>query len=112
MCGIGGIYLKAESNISVRNYLQKMIQIQRHRGPDSNGLWISKDQHVGLCHTRLAILDLTINGAQPMHSADGRYVIVFNGEIYNYIEIREYLINNSTVFYSSTDTEVLSEILS
>jgi len=109
MCGIGGIYLKAESNISVRIYLQKMIQIQRHRGPDSNGLWISKDQHVGLCHTRLAILDLTINGAQPMHSADGRYVIVFNGEIYNYIEIREYLINNSTVFYSSTDTEVLIE---
>ena len=89
--------------------LLPLIQIQRHRGPDSNGLWISKDQHVGLCHTRLAILDLTINGAQPMHSADGRYVIVFNGEIYNYIEIREYLINNSTVFYSSTDTEVLIE---
>lgn len=109
MCGIGGIYLKAAGELSLGPYLQRMLDIQRHRGPDSDGLWLTEDQHLGLCHNRLAILDLTESGNQPLHSADNRFVIVFNGEIYNHKELRRDLEFKGAVFRSHTDTEVLIE---
>jgi len=109
MCGIGGIYLKAASEFSLGPYLQRMLDIQRHRGPDSDGLWLAEDQHLGLCHNRLAILDLTESGNQPLHSADNKFVIVFNGEIYNHKELRRDLEFKGAVFRSHTDTEVLVE---
>lgn len=109
MCGIGGIYLKAAGELSLGPYLQRMLDIQRHRGPDSDGLWLTEDQHLGLCHNRLAILDLTESGNQPLHSADNRFVIVFNGEIYNHKELRSDLEFMGAVFRSHTDTEVLVE---
>lgn len=78
-----------------------------HRGPDGDGHWTNANGEVGLGHRRLAILDLSRDGDQPMHYADGRYTIVFNGEIYNYIEIREKLLKKGYQFKSSCDTEVL-----
>lgn len=109
MCGIGGIYLKAVVELSLGPYLQRMLDIQRHRGPDSDGLWLTEDRQLGLCHNRLAILDLTESGSQPLHSADNRFVIVFNGEIYNHKELRSDLEFKGAVFRSHTDTEVLVE---
>jgi asparagine synthase (glutamine-hydrolysing) len=109
MCGIGGIYLKAAGELSLVKCLQRMLDIQRHRGPDADGLWLTEDQHLGLCHNRLAILDLTESGNQPLHSADNRFVIVFNGEIYNHKELRSDLEFMGAVFRSHTDTEVLVE---
>jgi asparagine synthase (glutamine-hydrolysing) len=79
----------------------------RHRGPDDAGLYLSPDRHAGLAHTRLAILDLSPAGHQPMASADGRYHITFNGEIYNFRALREELATNGEQFQSQTDTEVL-----
>lgn len=109
MCGIGGIYLKPGVRLDIGKNLDAMLDIQRHRGPDSQGLWLAEDQHLGLCHSRLAILDLTEAGNQPMHSADGRLVIVFNGEIYNHKELRKELEIKGAIFRSHTDTEVLVE---
>jgi len=86
-----------------------MLRIQGHRGPDAEGIWISRDRRLGLCHNRLAIVDLSEAGNQPMESVDGRYVIVFNGEIYNYREIRKDLEAGGAQFKSCTDTEVILE---
>lgn len=80
------------------------------RGPDGAGLWISPDQRIGLAHRRLAIIDLTPDGAQPMATADGRYHIIFNGEIYNYRELRIELEKQRVVFKTHSDTEVLLQL--
>jgi asparagine synthase (glutamine-hydrolysing) len=109
MCGIGGIYLKTAGELSLGPYLQRILDIQRHRGPDADGLWLTQDQNLGLCHNRLAILDLTESGNQPLHSVDNRFVIVFNGEIYNHKELRRDLELKGASFRSHTDTEVLVE---
>jgi asparagine synthase (glutamine-hydrolysing) len=82
-----------------------------HRGPDDSGRWVAAEQGVGLAHRRLAIVDLSPGGHQPMHSADGRYCIVFNGEIYNHGELRRDLEAAGTRFRSSSDTETLVEAL-
>ncbi len=85
--------------------LQEMGDKMIHRGPDAEGVF--ENEKVGLCHRRLSIIDLSVSGTQPMISADGRFVIVFNGEIYNFLEIREELIKQGYVFKTKTDTEVL-----
>ena len=77
------------------------------RGPDGAGLWISSDRRVGLAHRRLAIIDLSEGGAQPMATPDGRLRIVFNGEIYNYRKLRTTLEEKGHRFHSQSDTEVL-----
>lgn len=79
-----------------------------HRGPDGDGLWI--EGSAGLAHRRLAIVDLSDAGAQPMTSADGRYVVTFNGEMYNYRELRKQLTDDRESFRSSSDTEVLLKL--
>src|SRR5665811_168704 len=81
-----------------------MMSAMKHRGPDDEGVFI-KD-HIGLGFVRLSIIDLSSAGHQPMFSADGRFVIVFNGEIYNYIELRE-ILKQSYDFKSNADSEVL-----
>lgn len=106
MCGIAGIVTRPGNAVS-RTDLQRMTAIVDHRGPDGEGLSISAN--VGLGHRRLAILDLTAAGQQPMHSANGDLAIVFNGEIYNYLELREELISLGHRFHSRTDTEVILE---
>lgn len=103
MCGIAGIY--STMGASAQS-LERMTDRMRHRGPDGFGHWISDDGHMGLAHRRLSIIDLSEDGHQPMHFA-GRYVITFNGEIYNYLELRRELELKGTAFKSKTDTEVL-----
>ncbi|RAK42166.1 UNVERIFIED_ORG: asparagine synthase (glutamine-hydrolysing) [Chitinophaga ginsengisegetis] len=78
-----------------------------HRGPDGAGSWINEDQHLALGHRRLSIIDLSDSGHQPMHYAEGRYTITYNGEIYNYLELKEMLTKQGYEFVSNSDTEVL-----
>lgn len=105
MCGIAGIISPNPSLISQQR-LKAMSDTLAHRGPDGEGHWINKQGAVGLAHRRLAIIDLTDSGKQPMHYLD-RYTIVHNGEIYNYIELEEELIRKGYTFRSSSDTEVI-----
>ena len=108
MCGIVGIYAYHASAPPVDR--KELLRIRDHmfrRGPDGEGLWLSDAQGIGFGHRRLAIIDLSPGGAQPMHSADGRYVITYNGEIYNYRELRRELEARGFVFRTQSDTEVL-----
>jgi asparagine synthase (glutamine-hydrolysing) len=103
MCGIAGIIHFNEQPVA-ESGIRSMMQIMKHRGPDDEGLLIEKN--IGLGFVRLSILDLSAAGHQPMFSNDDRYVIIFNGEVYNYIEIKEKL-NHKYSFKSNTDTEVV-----
>src|SRR5438105_1800843 len=108
MCGIVGIYAYREPAPPVDS--AELLRIRDHmlrRGPDGAGLWMSQDRRIGFGHRRLAIIDLSESGAQPMASADGRYVVTFNGEIYNYRELRAELERGGRTFRSHSDTEVL-----
>ena len=105
MCGICGILHFDPSQQVDQNVLQAMSESLRHRGPDDNGSYINKA--VGLAHRRLSIIDLSSAGHQPMRSTDERYWIIFNGEIYNYIELKRYLTAKGFSFHTKTDTEVL-----
>src|SRR5690242_4545172 len=87
--------------------LARMSAVLRHRGPDATGAVWFAEHRSGFAHNRLAIIDLTPSGAQPMESADGRHWIVFNGEIYNYRELRRELAALGHVFRGASDTEVL-----
>lgn len=102
MCGIAGIYQKDKIDLKVLN---QMTDIMIHRGPDDRGVFVN--ENVGLGHRRLAILDLTLLGHQPMNSPDDRYTIVYNGEIYNFLEIKKELQEKGYKFKSSSDTEVI-----
>jgi asparagine synthase (glutamine-hydrolysing) len=104
MCGICGIVSFSDSPVKEES-IRKMMQIQKHRGPDDEGLYI-KD-NIGLGFVRLSILDLSLAGHQPMFSEDGNYILIFNGEIFNYIELREELKLLGWKFSSGTDSEVL-----
>ena len=103
MCGISGL-LKNHGGHADRDQLSKMIATLHHRGPDANGIHVSGA--VGLAHARLSIIDLQ-SGAQPMSSADGDSWITFNGEIFNYIELREELLSKGHRFTTRSDTEVI-----
>lgn len=108
MCGINGAYAYAPDAPPVsRDELLRVREAMTARGPDGAGMWLSADGRTGLAHRRLAILDLTEAGAQPMVSADGRFVVSFNGEIYNYPELRAELEKAGVTFHSHSDTEVL-----
>ncbi len=109
MCGIAGIYNLSGEPVS-RHELNQMSREQAHRGPDGSGLYVS--ENIGLAHRRLAILDLSHAGDQPMTSKDGDWTLVFNGCIYNYQELREELRSKGHQFVSSSDTEVIVEGLS
>src|SRR4030067_2866475 len=108
MCGINGIfsYHEAASSVSKDELLLTREQMFM-RGPDGFGLWISNDGRIGLGHRRLAIIDLSEKGSQPMMTDNGRLSVVFNGEIYNYKELRHKLILKGVNFQSQSDTEVL-----
>ncbi len=108
MCGIAGIfaYHNSAPPIDVEETL-KIREAMRPRGPDGAGLWISQDKRVALAHRRLSIIDLSEAGAQPMGTPDQSVWVVFNGEIYNYRELRHGLENRGHRFHSQSDTEVL-----
>ena len=104
MCGICGIVNLKNGNVPKQKLLT-MRESLSHRGPDGSGSYF--DNNVGLGHRRLAILDLSKKGKQPMISHDGRYCITYNGEVYNFNEIKKELISPNFKFKSNTDTEVL-----
>ncbi len=108
MCGIAGHYAYSSDAPPVdQEALLRIRDSMTARGPDGAGLWLSDDRKLGLAHRRLAIIDLTEAGAQPMHSADGRFAVTFNGEIYNYPALRATLEKEGVIFRSHSDTEVL-----
>jgi asparagine synthase (glutamine-hydrolysing) len=108
MCGINGIFAYHSTADPVdRTELTRTRDHMSARGPDSKGEWIAGDGRVGFGHRRLSIIDLTEAGAQPMASADGKLIVTFNGEIYNYRELRRRLEAQGRVFRSQSDTEVL-----
>lgn len=106
MCGIAGIVTR-DGSTPDQGVLRRMSERIAHRGPDGEGIWTSVG--VGLTHRRLAIIDLSPSGAQPMSDGSGRYSIVFNGEIYNYRDLRRELESSGAHFRSSSDTEVILE---
>src|SRR5262245_61344827 len=111
MCGLAGTFSYADDAPPVNtDELLRMRERMIARGPDAAGLWLSPDQRIGLAHRRLAIIDLSAEGEQPMASIDGRYQIVFNGEIYNYRALREDLVRQGAVLRSHSDTEVLLQL--
>src|SRR5690348_10811773 len=109
MCGLAGLFSATLSPALARNSLEEMLRVQHHRGPDSSGTWFDTvcDTYIGLGLDRLKILDLSDDANQPMVSRDGRFVLVFNGEIYNYVELREELAASGAVFRTHGDTEVV-----
>ncbi len=106
MCGIAGIF-NFKNSIVPNQDIKRMTDALAHRGPDGEGVFL--DENVGLGHRRLSILDVSSNGAQPMSSHDGDWVIVFNGCIYNFKELRQELQEKGHHFNSTSDTEVISE---
>ena len=106
MCGIAGIvHAPRHTESAMESTLERMIGVLGHRGPDDSALWA--DECIGLGHTRLSIIDLSAAGRQPMHDDEGRFVIVYNGEIYNYRELRRELEARGHRFRTATDTEVV-----
>src|SRR5262245_15581031 len=108
MCGIVAIFAYRENAPAVeQEELLRIREAMIKRGPDGAGLWISDDRRIGLAHRRLAIIDVSETGAQPMSTADRTVHVVFNGEIYNYRDLRRRLEAKGYEFRSQSDTEVL-----
>ncbi len=108
MCGLTGLMLATpEAPERLRGTVQRMADAVAHRGPDAAGVWVHDDGHVAFGFRRLAILDLSPAGHQPMHSASGRYTIVFNGEIYGATALRDRLAGLGHTFRGRSDTEVI-----
>jgi asparagine synthase (glutamine-hydrolysing) len=108
VCGISGAFAFSPAAAPIdQAIVLHLNDLQRRRGPDGTGLWSSKDERVVLGHRRLAIIDTGSSGAQPMSDATGRWVISFNGEIYNYRALRLELERLGCVFVTNSDTEVL-----
>ena len=114
MCGISGFY---STKLNHKKNIEAMMNRMIHRGPDSGGSITLEDVGLTMGHRRLSIIDVTNNGSQPMTSHNDRYVIVFNGEIYNFMELKAELIGNETLniketdFNGTSDTEVLLELI-
>ena len=109
MCGITGFWnpQRNEDDAALHNLVRGMTDSIIHRGPDDSGAWVDADAGMALGFRRLAIVDLSPTGHQPMYSADDRYVIVFNGEVYNFLELRAELTALGHSFRGTSDTEVM-----
>lgn len=108
MCGIAG-YISHNNNITPAQLRQAALLMQ-HRGPDAEGFYFTDDHKAGLAHRRLSVLDLSTAANQPMFSADGRYCMVFNGEVYNFNELKQQLNDKGVSLKTSSDTEVVLEL--
>ena len=108
MCGIAGIFNLSKKKI-LKEEIKKSLSSIKHRGPDDQGYWINNDNNIALMNTRLSIQDLSSNGKQPMISDDGRFVLVFNGEIYNFNSLKKNYLSNE-FFKSNSDTEVILKL--
>lgn len=113
MCGLAGFVDRRPSRPgeagALADQARRMADSLKHRGPDDAGVWADALAGVGIGHQRLSILDLSPQGAQPMSSGNGRYVIAYNGEVYNFGELRQELQRRGHVFRSQSDTEVIAE---
>lgn len=105
MCGFSGVLSRVDWSSTAEKLLSAMSHSIAHRGPDDHGIWFDLQAGIGLAHTRLAIVDLSPAGHQPMVSTNGRYVIAFNGEIYNHLQLRKQL--NRDTWRGHSDTETL-----
>lgn len=111
MCGISGVYsYRPDGPLVDRDELRAVRDHMHARGPDGKGEWYADGGRVGLAHRRLAIIDLSNRAAQPMATADGRFAITFNGEIYNYRELKRDLEARGCIFRTESDTEVLLQL--
>ncbi|MFT5133588.1 MAG: asparagine synthase (glutamine-hydrolyzing) [Gammaproteobacteria bacterium] len=106
MCGIAGFISTKQESTTI---IESMTSALKHRGPDNQGVWCDLENHLYFGHQRLSIVDLSPAGNQPMHSACGRYCIIYNGEVYNTEEIRKKLISIGKKFCGYSDTEVIVE---
>src|SRR4030095_2116709 len=106
VCGIAGI-LRDAASATAANRVERMHTAIAHRGPDDRGVWQSPGGHAAYAHTRLSIIDLSPAGHQPMAIAAGRFTITYNGEIYNFAELRRSLTSAGATFRSNSDTEVI-----
>lgn len=104
MCGIAGIFHFAGEKDLAPEIIMKMTSSLHHRGPDESGIYL--DDHIGLGHTRLSIIDLA-GGTQPIHNEDQTLWIIYNGEVFNYPELKDHLLKKGHRFYTTTDTEVI-----
>lgn len=113
MCGIAGFWSSNKNTESTGTIVRRMSDTLLHRGPDDGDIWVDDHIGVGLAHRRLSIIDLSKTGHQPMKSVDERYMIVFNGEIYNHLDLREKLAanNDGYTWKGSSDTETLLECI-
>ena len=112
MCGFVGFF--NDHNLSIESF-QKTINALEHRGPDDKGHWTDLNKKIFLGHRRLSVLDISKSGSQPMQSSNKRYVIVYNGEIYNHLDLREQIEKRSKdpiIWNSTSDTETLIESIS
>ncbi|MEM7162578.1 MAG: asparagine synthase (glutamine-hydrolyzing) [Bacteroidota bacterium] len=105
MCGITGVISRESKDVS--REIKVMNDALEHRGPDASGVWSNREKTVHFGHRRLSIIDLSETANQPLHYQENNYTIVFNGEIYNYIELKKELVKKGYLFRSSSDTEVL-----
>ena len=109
MCGISGVYNSLNKPINSRTIVEKIVKLQNSRGPDDQGIWQSSCGRLCFGHNRLTIIDLSKKGRQPFISNDKNYIITFNGEIYNFREIKKELTDKNVIFKSNSDTEVIIE---
>jgi len=107
MCGIAGFWARRGFDDDATAVLGGMTAALRHRGPDDDGCWCDAEVGIAFGHRRLSIVDLSAEGHQPMASADGRYVMTYNGEVYNFLELRAELESRGTGFRGRSDTEVM-----
>jgi asparagine synthase (glutamine-hydrolysing) len=108
MCGFAGVFSRCDSVSADYNSILELVgDAIQHRGPDASGVWVDSARRVGFVHRRLSIQDLSLFGAQPMISFSGRYVIAFNGEIYNFQNLKSKCIKNGYTFKGHSDTEVM-----
>ncbi|MGH2649078.1 MAG: asparagine synthase (glutamine-hydrolyzing) [Ginsengibacter sp.] len=108
MCGIAG-YISLKNSLTPFN-LKKATRLMQHRGPDAEGFYFTENERVGLGHRRLSILDLSASADQPMFSSGGRYIISYNGEVYNFKELKNQLNDKGASLKTTSDTEVIVEL--
>lgn len=113
MCGVAGLINKDQTySIDITKSINNMVESLKHRGPDSSSIWINDNKNIAIGHSRLSILDLSMRGSQPMFSSSKRFIISYNGEIYNHLNLRKELSNKTNINWkSNTDTETLLECI-
>src|SRR5687768_4730439 len=108
MCGFAGLYTRrSETTDELRASVERMGRTIAHRGPDDSGTWCEPARGVAFAFRRLSIIDLSALGHQPMHSGSGRYTIMFNGEVFNFRDLRRELLARGASFRGHSDTEVI-----